>query len=88
MKIISQLLIRLILALIRLYQRTLSPDHGVFAYRYPYGFCRYHPTCSEYTYQAIARHGILRGGFLGFKRIIRCNPFAAGGYDPIHHYDR
>lgn len=72
-----------VLKLIKIYQRTISPDHGVFSYRHPYGFCRFHPTCSEYTYQAISRHGALRGSFQGVKRIIRCNPLSRGGEDLV-----
>lgn len=69
--------------LIRLYQRTLSPDHGPLKSRFPHGYCRFHPTCSEYTYQAIDRYGFFRGGWLGFKRILRCNPFTKPGHDPL-----
>ncbi len=63
------------LALIRTYQRTLSlvlPPS-----------CRFVPTCSEYGYQAIAKYGIVRGGCLTLWRILRCNPFGRGGYDPL-----
>lgn len=45
--------------------------------------CKYYPTCSEYTKQAIQKYGFLRGCFLGFKRILKCNPFSKGGYDPL-----
>ncbi|MFC1687682.1 membrane protein insertion efficiency factor YidD [Patescibacteria group bacterium] len=72
-----------LIALLRLYQRTLSPDHGWFRSRYPYGFCRFHPTCSEYSIQVISRYGILRGTGKSIIRIIRCNPLNSGGYDPI-----
>jgi len=71
------------LLMIRTYQHTLSPDHGFFKKRFPYGFCRFYPTCSEYTYQAIDKYGIFKGGALGFWRILRCNPWNPGGEDPL-----
>ena len=63
------------LALIRLYQLTLSPLLG--------RACRYYPTCSAYTYEAISRYGVLRGSYLGARRLLRCHPFHAGGVDPV-----
>lgn len=45
--------------------------------------CKYFPTCSEYTKQAIIRYGAIKGVFLGLKRILKCNPFSKGGYDPV-----
>ena len=45
--------------------------------------CKYYPTCSEYTKQAIEKYGALKGCFLGTKRILKCNPFSKGGYDPL-----
>lgn len=73
----------IILKAIRLYQRTLSPDHGWFASRHPYGSCRFYPSCSQYTYESIEKNGVLRGLALGFWRILRCNPFSHGGFDPV-----
>ena len=66
---------RLVLAPIRVYQRVISP---ALPRR-----CRYHPTCSAYAVQAISRYGILRGGVLACWRLLRCNPFSHGGYDPV-----
>ena len=45
--------------------------------------CKFYPTCSEYMKQAILKYGIIKGSFLGIKRIFRCNPFSKGGYDPV-----
>ena len=46
--------------------------------------CKFYPTCSEYTKQAIIKYGAIKGSFIGFKRILRCNPFSKGGYDPLN----
>lgn len=62
--------------LIRTYQLTLSP-------RFSHGSCRYTPTCSQYAIEAIEIHGIFKGSYLATKRILRCNPFFKGGYDPV-----
>ncbi|WP_155305577.1 membrane protein insertion efficiency factor YidD [Desulfosarcina widdelii] len=61
--------------LIKLYQILLSPVLGPA--------CRFEPTCSEYAYQAISAHGVIKGGWLSIKRILRCHPFHPGGYDPV-----
>jgi len=45
--------------------------------------CKYYPTCSEYAKQALKKYGIIKGGFFSIKRIIKCNPFSKGGYDPL-----
>lgn len=66
---------KLFLLLIRFYQTAISP------YKRP--CCRYYPTCSSYAYTAISRFGAMRGGLLGFLRILRCHPFHKGGYDPV-----
>ena len=62
--------------MIRFYQKFLSPLKI-------YSHCIYTPTCSQYAIQAIEKYGPLKGTFLAVKRILRCNPFAKGGYDPV-----
>jgi putative membrane protein insertion efficiency factor len=73
-----------ILKLIRFYQKT-AIFHSVILRRLflTDKVCRFVPTCSEYTYQAVEKYGVVKGLFLGLKRIIRCHPFSKGGYDPL-----
>ena len=63
------------LGLVRIYQILVSPLFG--------RNCRYHPSCSHYTYEAIEIHGAVKGSWLGIKRIGRCQPFHEGGFDPV-----
>jgi uncharacterized protein len=65
----------LFLKLIRFYQRFISPLTPPS--------CIYHPTCSNYAYQAITKYGALKGGGLAVRRILRCHPWGRGGYDPV-----
>jgi len=65
----------LLIGLIRLYQRLLSPLLGPR--------CRFHPTCSAYAVQALERHGVVRGSVLAARRIVRCHPLNEGGFDPV-----
>jgi putative membrane protein insertion efficiency factor len=62
---------------IRGYQRMIS--------RYTPPSCRYHPSCSQYTLEAIGVHGVIKGTLIGGWRILRCNPFGGYGYDPVPH---
>lgn len=66
----------IILKMILFYQRNLSPLKGK-------GCCIYTPSCSEYTRQAVEKYGVIKGIGLGVIRILRCNPFFKGGYDPL-----
>lgn len=70
-----KLLSYIALGIIRIYQYTFSSVLG--------NSCRYHPTCSVYTSEAIKRFGVFRGSWMGLKRILRCHPFYPGGYDPV-----
>ena len=64
-----------VMGLIRAYQVTLAP--------YIFTQCRFTPTCSRYTFEAVERYGALKGSWLGAKRILRCHPFHPGGFDPV-----
>ena len=66
---------RVLLALVRFYRRAISPSRPPC--------CRYTPTCSQYALEAIEKYGALKGGWMAFRRILRCNPFHKGGYDPV-----
>lgn len=67
---------KLLIGMVRFYQRSISPYKGGSC-------CRFVPTCSEYAALAIEKYGVLKGGFLAVKRILRCHPFCKGGYDPL-----
>lgn len=64
-----------LLFLIRIYQKHISPYFG--------RRCRFYPTCSEYSRQAIIKYGAVKGSYLAIKRILKCHPFHKGGYDPL-----
>ena len=66
---------KIFIGLIRVYQRFISP-------LFPPS-CRYYPTCSNYSVQAIQKHGAIKGSLMGIARILRCHPFVKGGYDPV-----
>lgn len=66
---------RPVLAVLRFYKRAISPNLPPA--------CRFHPTCSEYAYEAVEKYGIIKGGRLAVWRVLRCNPFGKGGWDPV-----
>ena len=69
---------KLFIWFIEIYQKNIS-----MWFRNKNIHCKYYPTCSEYTKQAIIKYGVIKGSFLGLWRILRCNPFSKGGYDPL-----
>ena len=71
----NRLLARLLIALVHVYRVTLSPLLGPS--------CRFEPSCSAYALEALERHGALRGGWLSARRVLRCHPFHAAGFDPV-----
>jgi len=74
--LIKNLFKNLLLAIIMFYRKFLSPLKELPS-------CRFYPTCSEYAFEAISKHGIFKGLLLSIYRILRCNPFNRGGYDPV-----
>ncbi|MCA9386055.1 membrane protein insertion efficiency factor YidD [Candidatus Dojkabacteria bacterium] len=74
---------RVILFLIRMYQKTLSFDHSYWGKRTSYRVCVHYPSCSEYAYGAIEKHGVCKGVIMGSMRVLRCTPFARHRYDPV-----
>jgi putative membrane protein insertion efficiency factor len=75
MKFLNKMLSQMVIGFVKLYQKTVS-------LLFP-STCRFYPSCSEYTIQAIEKYGIMPGGFMGIKRLLRCHPFHPGGYDPL-----
>lgn len=75
MRFLKQIPKRVLLWLIQFYRVAISPMHRPC--------CRYIPTCSQYAMQAIQKYGAIKGGYLALRRILRCNPFSKGGYDPV-----
>ena len=75
MRFLKQIPKQVLLWLIQFYRVAISPMHRPC--------CRYIPTCSQYAWQAIQKYGAIKGGYLALRRILRCNPFSKGGYDPV-----
>jgi putative membrane protein insertion efficiency factor len=69
-----------LLVLIWLYQKTVSPDHGLIRGAFPNGYCKFYPTCSRYAFAVLKKDG-LAGLPKAFKRVVKCNPYSLGGVD-------
>lgn len=69
---------KILIFLLKTYKKFISPILKAIGVE-----CKYYPTCSEYTRQAIEKYGALKGTWLGLKRFLKCNPFSKGGYDPL-----
>jgi putative membrane protein insertion efficiency factor len=72
---VAEAMKKLLISLLRAYQYAISPLLG--------RNCRYFPSCSEYAVEAVQKHGAIKGGWLGAKRVCRCHPWHPGGYDPV-----
>jgi len=78
---ISQVVALPLVLLVLAYQKTLSPDHGLFKSQFPNGYCRFHPTCSMYALNGLRAAGIVALPKIGW-RLVRCHPWSLGGVDP------
>ncbi len=81
------MLAKIILFLIKIYQKTLSPDKGPLKIFFPHKVCRFYPSCSDYLSESIKIFGVMKGVRLGLRRIIKCHPFHAGGIDEVPRKD-
>ncbi len=68
----------IIIVLLKIYKKIISPIISSFGIH-----CKYYPTCSDYMLQAVEKYGIIKGILLGVRRLLKCNPFSKGGYDPL-----
>ena len=80
LKLISRIIALPLLLLVLLYQKTLSPDHGIFKFLFSYGYCKFHPTCSEYAVMVLQDQGVV-GIPKIINRLLRCRPSVVGGID-------
>ena len=83
MQFIISLPKNLVLLLLKFYQKILSPDHSFWGKDSGLRYCRHYPSCSHYAYEVVEKYGVIKGLWLGFFRVLRCNPWSKGGYDPV-----
>jgi len=67
--------------IIKIYQKIISPDHGILKIFFPHGYCKYYPSCSQYGHEVIQKRGLIIGLPRAVWRILRCNPWSGGGID-------
>lgn len=72
----------LVIKILKIYQKTFSFDHGFLKILAPHGRCRFRPTCSDYAIASIEKFGVIKGGLKAIWRVLRCNPWNKGGWDP------
>ncbi len=73
-----------IVTMVQWYQKVLSFDHGILGRIFPHvRVCRYHPSCSQYMIEAVERFGVVRGVWMGVRRVLRCAPWGSSGDDPV-----
>ena len=83
LKLLSSLPRKIVCFFIKIYQFLFSFDHAFWSNPKVFRICTYNPSCSEFSRQAVLKHGVILGSIMGFKRIIDCNPFSKGGFDPV-----
>jgi len=79
----SHIVIILPIIIIRIYQQFLSPEQSFWGKKLGWKVCRFHPTCSRYAIEAFKKYGLIKGGYLASRRILRCHPWNSGGEDPL-----
>lgn len=84
LKKVEKNIIKLLILLIKIYQKFLSFDHGYLKHLKPHGACRFYPTCSQYTIDALNKKGLFKGLQISLNRLRKCHPFSNGGYDPVN----
>jgi putative membrane protein insertion efficiency factor len=83
LRLVNKIIALPIIALIIVYQKTISPDSSFWGRKLGIRVCRFQPTCSQYAVLALRKYGLLKGAWLAVKRLLKCHPGNLGGYDPL-----